>query len=99
MYLSARMIPEELAQLQRLGLGSMARKVSGDEDLERKIRDDFHAQAPVPLLITADLEGSRMSQPGGVFLPNPLGIAAVDDVSSYRASNRDFGDGWLGKWH
>ena len=55
---------EELAQLQRLGLGSMARKVSGDADLERKIRDDFHAQAPVPLLITADLEGSRMSQPG-----------------------------------
>ncbi|HCP37368.1 MAG TPA: glycoside hydrolase family 3 [Verrucomicrobiales bacterium] len=74
--------PEELAQLQRLGLGSMARKVSGDADLERKIRDDFHAQAPVPLLITADLEGSRMSQPGGVVLPNPLGIAAVDDVTA-----------------
>ncbi|MFZ9010143.1 MAG: glycoside hydrolase family 3 protein, partial [bacterium] len=74
--------PDELAQLQRLGLGSMARKVSGDADLERKIRDDFHAQAPVPLLITADLEGSRMSQPGGVVLPNPLGIAAVDDVTA-----------------
>ncbi|MGB0139736.1 MAG: glycoside hydrolase family 3 protein [bacterium] len=74
--------PEELAQLQRLGLGSMARKVSGDEDFERKIRDDFHAQAPVPLLITADLEGSRMSQPGGVVLPNPLGIAAVDNVTA-----------------
>ena len=74
--------PDELAQLQRLGLGSMARKVSGDADLERKIRDDFHAQAPVPLLITADLEGSRMSQPGGVALPNPLGIAAVDDVTA-----------------
>ena len=43
----------------------MARKVSGDKDFERKIRDDFHSQAPVPLLITADLEGSRMSQPGG----------------------------------
>ena len=74
--------PEELDQLQRLGLGSMARKVSGDEDFERKIRDDFHAQAPVPLLITADLEGSRMSQPGGVVLPNPLGIAVVDDVKA-----------------
>ncbi len=74
--------PEELAQLQRLGLGSTSRKVSGDADLERKIRDDFHAQAPVPLLITADLEGSRMSQPGGVVLPNPLGIAAVDDVTA-----------------
>ncbi|MEK9704289.1 MAG: glycoside hydrolase family 3 N-terminal domain-containing protein, partial [Deltaproteobacteria bacterium] len=27
-------------------------------------------------------EGSRMSQPGGVVLPNPLGIAAVDDVTA-----------------
>ena len=74
--------PEELAQSQRLGLGFMARKVSGDEDFKRKIRDDFHAQVPVPLLITADLEGSRMSQPGGVILPNPLGVAAVDDVTA-----------------
>ena len=60
----------------------MARKVSGDEDLERKIRDGFHAQAPVPLVITADLEGSRMSQPDGVVLPNPLGIASVDDLEA-----------------
>ena len=74
--------PEELAQLQRLSLGLMARKVSGDEDLERKIRDGLHAQAPVPLVITADLEGSRMSQPGGVVLPNPLGIASVDDLEA-----------------
>ena len=73
---------EGLAELQRLGLGSMARKVSNDLGFERKIRDDFRAQVPVPLLITAELEGSRICQPGGVVLPNSLGVAAVENVTA-----------------
>lgn len=45
----------------------------------------------VPLLVSADLEGSRMSQPGGPQWPNPLALAAIDDeavtetVSRYMA--------------
>ena len=41
--------------------------------------------APVPLLVSADLEGSRMSLPFGTIVPNPLGLAAVDDVEATEA--------------
>jgi beta-N-acetylhexosaminidase len=80
--------PEELSRLQAFGVGSMARLATGSAEAEQAIRDAFHQQAPVPLLITADLEGSRMSQPGGVVLPNPLGLAAVDDVEATKRATQ-----------
>jgi beta-N-acetylhexosaminidase len=43
------------------------------------------ADTAVPLLISADLEGSRMSLPFGSSVPNPLGLAAVDDVEATSA--------------
>ena len=42
---------------------------------------EFNAAAPVPLLVSADLEGSRMSLAGGGEFPNPLALAAIDDVA------------------
>ena len=45
----------------------------------------FNRQAPVPLLVSADLEGSRMSLPGGTEFPNPLALAAIDDVEATTA--------------
>ena len=41
----------------------------------------IQAEADIPLLVSADLEGSRMSLPFGTPVPNPLALAAVDDVS------------------
>ncbi len=38
--------------------------------------------AAVPLLVSADLEGSRMSLGFGTEVPNPLALAAVDDVAA-----------------
>jgi beta-N-acetylhexosaminidase len=37
------------------------------------------------MLVSADLEGSRMSLPFGTSVPNPLGLAAVDDVEATSA--------------
>ena len=74
--------PDDLAALQNLGPGSMTRLASDDPAYECRLRDAFQAAAPVPVLISADLEGSHMTQPGGVMLPNPLGLAAVDDVAA-----------------
>lgn len=44
--------------------------------------DGLHAASDVPLLISADLEGSRMSLPFGTEVLNPLGLAAVSDVET-----------------
>lgn len=44
--------------------------------------DGLHAAGDVPLLISADLEGSRMSLPFGTEVPNPLALAAVGDVET-----------------
>jgi beta-N-acetylhexosaminidase len=38
----------------------------------------------VPLIVSGDLEGSRMSLPFGTELPNPLALAALDDVAVTR---------------
>jgi beta-N-acetylhexosaminidase len=42
----------------------------------------MRAAAAIPYLISADLEGSRMSLPFGTEVPNPLALAAVDDVQA-----------------
>jgi beta-N-acetylhexosaminidase len=42
--------------------------------------DAMRAAAAIPCMISADLEGSRMSLPFGTEMPNPLALAAVDDV-------------------
>ena len=46
------------------------------------------AASPVPPFISADLEGSRMSLPFGTEVPNPIALAAVDDVAATEAISR-----------
>ena len=53
-----------------------------DATAELDTLDAMRAAAPIPYLISADLEGSRMSLPFGTEVPNPLALAAVDDVQA-----------------
>ncbi len=72
--------PEMLKAAQAFRPGSITRMPGPDWTAERHIIAEFNAAAPVPLLVSADLEGSRMSIPGGGEFPNPLALAAIDDV-------------------
>jgi beta-N-acetylhexosaminidase len=44
--------------------------------------DALSANCPVRPLVSADLEGSRMSLPFGTQVPNPLALAAVNDLAA-----------------
>ncbi|MEX1180526.1 MAG: glycoside hydrolase family 3 N-terminal domain-containing protein [Cucumibacter sp.] len=72
----------EIERQQRFAPGSITRVPGPDTSAERDLIAAFNAAAPVPLLVSADLEGSRMSLAGGIEVLNPLGLAAVDDVDA-----------------
>ena len=72
--------PQMLARQQAFRAGSVTRVPGPDWAAEREIIARFNAAAPAPLLVSADLEGSRMSLAGGTEFPNPLALAAIDDV-------------------
>ncbi|RYE08750.1 MAG: glycoside hydrolase family 3 protein [Hyphomicrobiales bacterium] len=61
--------------------GGITVTAGDDWPAQRAMVAEFNATAPVPLLVSSDLEGSRMSIPGGGEYPNPLALAAVDDVA------------------
>ena len=65
--------------------GGITRIYSDDLGTEIELARDLGTLSAVPLLISADLEGSRMSLPFGTSVPNPLGLAAVDDVEATSA--------------
>jgi beta-N-acetylhexosaminidase len=65
--------------------GGITRHHTPDLAGEISLARDLGGLSPVPLLISADLEGSRMSLPFGTEVPNPLGLAAVDDVGATTA--------------
>ena len=71
--------PALLAAQQAFRPGSITRQAGADWAAERALVAGFNAAAPVPLLVSADLEGGRMSLPGGGEFPNPLALAAIDD--------------------
>ena len=48
----------------------------------------LQANAAIPLLVSAGLEGSRMSMSGGTPVLNPLGLASIDDVQTTRDISR-----------
>ena len=77
--------PAMLAAQQAFRPGSITRVPGPDWPAERDVIAAFNRQAPVPLLVSADLEGSRMSLPGGGEFPNPLALAAIDDVATTSA--------------
>jgi beta-N-acetylhexosaminidase len=84
--LLARGTPEEVAaEVRSFKPGGITRIYSDDLDAEVGLFGTLHAGNSIPLLISADLEGSRMSLPFGTSVPNPLGLAAVDDVEATTA--------------
>ena len=82
---SAGSDPQMLAAQQAFRPGSVTRVPGPDWAAEREIVARFDAAAQVPLLVSADLEGSRMSLAGGTEFPNPIALAAIDDVATTTA--------------
>ena len=74
--------PQMLARQQAFRPGSITRVPGPNWASEHEIIARFNAAAPAPLLVSADLEGSRMSLAGGTEFPNPLALAAIDDVET-----------------
>jgi len=64
--------------------GGIIRIYGPDRDLERGRIEALQSNATVPLLVAADLEGSRMSLQYGTSVPNPLALAAIDDLDVTR---------------
>ena len=78
--------PAEVAdEVRGFKPGGITRIYSADLDAEIALARDLGTLSAVPLLVSADLEGSRMSLPFGTSVPNPLGLAAVDDVDATTA--------------
>lgn len=71
-----------IADLKRLQPGGVTRFYGPSLDAEIAFARDFISSSKVPPLFSADLEGSRMSLPFGTQVPNPLGLAAVDDLQA-----------------
>jgi beta-N-acetylhexosaminidase len=65
--------------------GGVTRIYSDNLAEELAFARQLDAIGPAPMLVSADLEGSRMSLPFGTSVPNPLGLAAVDDVEATTA--------------
>ena len=72
--------PNDVAAIKAFRPGGITRHVGSDMAAERALIAELNAGGSVPLLISADLEGSRMSLAGGAEMPNPLALAAIDDV-------------------
>ena len=84
--LLARGTPEETAETVRsFKPGGITRIYSDDLFAEINLARDLGTLSAIPLLVSADLEGSRMSLPFGTSVPNPLGLAAIDDVEATSA--------------
>ncbi|GLR84379.1 glycoside hydrolase family 3 protein [Bradyrhizobium iriomotense] len=79
-FLSRGTDPDEIERLERLRPGGITRYFGPDGDGERARIAVAQKSATVPLLVSADLEGSRMSLPFGTQVPNPLALAAIDDL-------------------
>ena len=78
-------LADEIIALQP---GAITRFFHDDAATEMALLDDIQAGADVPLLVSADLEGSAMSLSFGTVTPNPLAMAAADDPELTRAISR-----------
>ncbi len=76
---------EALDAIRSFKPGGITRIYTGDLAAEIGLMLQIDTAVPVPMLVSADLEGSRMSLPFGTQVPNPLGLAAVDDVEATTA--------------
>lgn len=74
--------PDEVERIKNFRPGSITRFGAADATTERALIAMLNEALPVPLLVSADLEGSRLSLAGAAEMPNPLGLAALDDVEA-----------------
>ncbi len=80
--------PDVVARITALAPAGITKFFGPDAVAELDTLDALRAAAAVPYLVSADLEGSRMSPPFGTEVPNPLALAAVDDVAASEAIAR-----------
>ena len=78
----------DLTELATLQPGGITRFFTGTAQTETAFIAAYAKVAKVPPLISADLEGSRMSLPFGTQVLNPLGLAAVNDAAATREISR-----------
>lgn len=74
--------PEVVDHVSALAPAGLTKFFGPDAGAELDTLDALRAAAAIPYLISADLEGSRMSPSFGTEVPNPLALAAVDDVQA-----------------
>ena len=74
--------PEVVERITALAPAGITKFFGPDASAELDTLDALRGAAAIPYLVSADLEGSRMSPPFGTEVPNPLALAAVDDVQA-----------------
>lgn len=74
--------PEVVERMTALAPAGVTKFFGPDAAAELDTLDALRGAAAIPYLVSADLEGSRMSLPFGTEVPNPLALAAVDDVQA-----------------
>jgi beta-N-acetylhexosaminidase len=74
--------PEVVERMTALAPAGITKFFGPDAEAELDTLDALRGAAAIPYLVSADLEGSRMSPPFGTEVPNPLALAAVDDVQA-----------------
>jgi beta-N-acetylhexosaminidase len=76
--------PADAKPYQDFRPGGVTYNPGTDLEVAARVLEGFNAAAPVPVIVSADLEGSRMSLAAGTEMPNPLALAALDDVEVTR---------------
>jgi beta-N-acetylhexosaminidase len=74
--------PEVVSRMTALSPGGLTKFFGPDAQADLDTLDALRGAAKIPYLVSADLEGSRMSPSFGTEVPNPLALAAVDDVQA-----------------
>ncbi len=74
--------PEVVDRITALAPAGITKFFGPDGAAELDTLDALRAGADIPYLVSSDLEGSRMSPSFGTEVPNPLALAAVDDVQA-----------------
>ncbi len=74
--------PDNVERLKAFRPGGVTRFGGADAATERALIASLNIDLPTPLLVSADLEGSRLALSGAAEMPNPLGLAALDGVEA-----------------
>lgn len=74
--------PAFMTMVRDFGPGGITWHPGPEAEAEKAGVAMLAASAATPLLVSADLEGSRMSLPFGLEFPNPLALAAIDDPAA-----------------